>query len=72
MNTYKDVLGGIPSEPAWDVFILYGPDARWDGERPPAPAYWMHQLGTAKRPRATGPYWNAEVFRQAVLSQRRP
>ena len=31
-------------EPAWDVYYLYGRDAEWKGERPPAPAYYMHQL----------------------------
>jgi hypothetical protein len=29
---------------AWDVYLLYGPDAQW-GKEPPAPDYWMHQLG---------------------------
>lgn len=66
MNAYKDVLGGYPFEPAWDTFILYGSDAKWDGEKPPKPAYWMHQLGTASQPRATGPYWNPRVFLQRV------
>jgi hypothetical protein len=30
--------------PAWDLYSLYGADARWDDERPPAPVFWMHQL----------------------------
>jgi hypothetical protein len=73
MTTYKDVLGGYPFEPAWDTYILYGPDARWDDDRPPKPAYWMHQLGTRRQPRALGPYWDPELFRQRVVaSQRRP
>ena len=42
--------------------MLYGKDARWDGDRPPAPAYWMHQLGSAKRPRVKGPFWDPRVF----------
>ncbi len=29
---------------AWDIYFLYGPDARWDGELPPRPDFWMHQL----------------------------
>ena len=29
---------------AWDVYLLYGPDARWDEASPPAPDFWMHQL----------------------------
>ncbi len=31
-------------EPAWDVYYVYGRDAEW-GSEPPAPDYWMHQLG---------------------------
>jgi len=63
-NAYKDVLGGFPFESAWDTYILYGPDAKWDGDKPPKPAYWMHQLGSAQRPRALGPFWNPETFRE--------
>lgn len=29
---------------AWDVYLLYAPGVKWDGEQPPAPAFWMHQL----------------------------
>jgi hypothetical protein len=32
--------------PAWDVYFVFGPEARWD-DQPPAPTYWMHQLGRA-------------------------
>jgi len=34
--------------PAWDVYLVFGPDARWGppGAPPPAPAFWMHQLST--------------------------
>ena len=32
--------------PAWDVYLLYGPDARWDERQPPAPLFWMHQLSS--------------------------
>ena len=31
-------------EPAWDVYYVYGRDAEWNGELPPEPVYWMHQL----------------------------
>ena len=62
IKSYRDVLGGF-SEPVWDTYILYGPDAKWEGDRPPAPAFWMHQLGSAKRPRVTtGPFWNPANF----------
>ena len=29
--------------PAWDIYLLYPPGAKWEAD-PPAPAYWMHQL----------------------------
>jgi hypothetical protein len=29
---------------AWDVWLVYAPDAVWDGEVPPKPEYLMHQL----------------------------
>ena len=31
-------------EPAWDVYYVYGRDAVWEAELPPAPDYYMHQL----------------------------
>ena len=34
-------------EPCWDVYLLYDRDARWDGEAPPKPTFWMHQLESA-------------------------
>lgn len=58
---YRPVLGGF-IEPVWDTYVLYGKGARWDTERPPTPAYWMHQLGSPKRPRAAGPFWDPAVF----------
>ena len=63
--SYRDVLGGF-DEPVWDTYVLYGKEARWETARPPAPAYWMHQLGSAKRPRVKGPYWDPRVFLQQV------
>lgn len=57
---FRETLG--LSEPAWDIFLLYGPEARWEWERPPAPAFWMHQLGSARRPRVDGPFLDAAVF----------
>src|SRR5690349_2949055 len=38
---YQKVLK-TPEE-AWDVYLLFRPEAYWDG-RAPAPDFWMHQL----------------------------
>lgn len=29
---------------AWDVWLIYGPEARWEGTRPPRPRRLMRQL----------------------------
>jgi hypothetical protein len=34
----------LTTEPAWDVYLVYPRGVVWDGERPPRPAYFMHQL----------------------------
>jgi hypothetical protein len=68
MTVYKDVLGGFPLEPVWDTYILYGPDATWTADHPPTPAYWMHQLGSRRQPRASGPFWDPAVFRERVAA----
>ena len=61
---YRELLGF--SEPAWDIYLLYGPETRWDSERPPQPRYWMHQLGSKRRPRQKGPFWDPPVFLEQV------
>lgn len=49
-------------EDAWDVYMVYGPDARWPGATPPAPDFWMHQLGSPLHPRVHGPVLDPAVF----------
>ncbi len=43
MDATASVLG--LDQQAWDVYLGYGPTARWDGAPPPKPDFWMHQLG---------------------------
>lgn len=42
VKAYAPVLS-LGERPAWDVYLLYGPDAEWKAE-PPTPTAWMHQL----------------------------
>ena len=35
--------------PAWDVYFVFAPAVRWE-DKPPAPTYWMHQLGRRAPP----------------------
>lgn len=67
MAAYTRVLG--LGEDAWDIYMVYGPDARWPagaGALPPAPAYWMHQLGPREAPRVHGPYLDPATFATRV------
>ncbi len=41
-EAFRSVLG--LSGPAWDVYLLFGPDQKWDADAPPKPVFWMHQL----------------------------
>jgi hypothetical protein len=59
-KAYSEMLS-IPTNPAWDVYFLYGKGARWTGSAPPPPAFWMHQLLITNAPRL-GP----TIFRQHV------
>ena len=41
-NLYANTLnlGGT----GWDLYLLYSPGIRWEGNEPPQPTFWMHQL----------------------------
>jgi hypothetical protein len=54
-------------EDAWDVFMIYGRGARWEGTMPPAPDYWAHQLGSREKPRVPGPWLDGRVFLERLL-----
>jgi len=41
-KAFQPILG--TPEPAWDVWMLFAPGARWEGETPPLPTWWEHQL----------------------------
>ncbi len=43
---FAGVLGLPRGRPAWDLYMVFAPGARWD-DSPPKPTYWMHQLGVA-------------------------
>jgi hypothetical protein len=64
MNAYQDALA--LDEDAWDMFMAYDPQTRWEDRRPPLPRIWMHQLGTRERPRVRGRYLDAAAFAAEV------
>ena len=48
-KSYGSVLHLPKPVPAWDVYFVFGSSVRWQegqgSDQPPAPTYWMHQLG---------------------------
>src|SRR5271167_62373 len=48
-KVYSSILHLPSGLPAWDVYLVFGPEVRWD-DNPPVPTYWMHQLGRAGPP----------------------
>jgi hypothetical protein len=50
---------------AWDVWLLYGPEAKWGSAGPPPPQLLMHQLG-ALRGSAQFPHLDSHVFAEKV------
>ncbi len=50
---------------AWDVWLIYGPDATWEGRDPPKPEVLMHQLPEL-RSRSEFPRLDADEFAREV------
>ena len=48
-KAYSSILHLPSGLPAWDVYLGFGAEVRWESN-PPVPAYWMHQLGRAGPP----------------------
>lgn len=40
---YARLLEAPDRSPVWDIYFVFGADARW-GSEPPKPQFWMHQL----------------------------
>jgi hypothetical protein len=50
---------------AWDVWLIYGPEARWEGADPPRPLLLMQQLG-ALHGSTQFPHLDSRLFAQKV------
>jgi hypothetical protein len=56
MQQWRQMMG--MTEDAWDVYFLYDRSAKWTGDLPPKPRFWMHQLGSLSEQ----PYLDPDVF----------
>jgi hypothetical protein len=50
---------------AWDVWLIYGPEAKWEGTKPPRPRLLMNQLGVL-RGSTEFPHLDSHAFAQQV------
>jgi hypothetical protein len=55
-------------EAAWDVWMLYGRGVRWEGQTPPRPDWWEHQLYRMPPERSLDP---ERFARKKILSLER-
>ena len=76
MRAYGPVLdlpvAGSGTINAWDIFMIYGPNARWENSAPPVPDFWMHQLLAPgiRAPRLDSLEFAAQAIRLLELSAR--
>lgn len=69
-HQFREIIGLPETSPAWDVFFVFGPDARWS-DAPPRPDFWMHQLSArwwrdADRDAAAKRFLDGEELRRQV------
>lgn len=54
---------------AWDVYLIYPHGVRWDGDAPPKPSYWMHQLSKPESGAANKPFLDPKIFESKVRAE---
>jgi hypothetical protein len=64
MSRVLGLLHGSRPVYAWDIYMIYPPNAVWSGRDPPQPAYLMHQLSGLDNQKF--PPWDGKVFAMRV------
>lgn len=64
MSQVVGLLHGSRLVYAWDIYIIYPPNAVWRGQDPPQPSYLMHQLPGLDNQKF--PPWDGKVFATKV------
>jgi hypothetical protein len=64
MTQVLGLLHGSKPVYAWDIYMIYPPNAVWSGSDPPEPLYLMHQLPGLDNQKF--PPWDAKVFATKV------
>ena len=60
VHQYDTVLG--LGQDAWDIYMIFGPETKWEDSLPPAPSFWMHQLHLPARAGISGSMLQPDVF----------
>lgn len=66
-TAFQKPLGVDPDVEVWDVYLVYGPAAKWTGAAPPAPDFWAQQGLRSDAP-VLRPAEFARVVRERFLS----
>ena len=53
------------TDTAWDVYLVYPPQAIWEDAAPPPPSFWMHQL-REKHGVGSAPFLDADELHAEV------
>jgi hypothetical protein len=64
MSQVLGLLHGSSSVYAWDIYMIYPPNAVWSGQDPPQPSYLMHHLPGLDNQKF--PPWNGKIFATKV------
>jgi hypothetical protein len=64
MSLVLGLLHGSSPVYAWDIYMIYPPNAVWSGKDPPQPSYLMHQLAGLDNQKF--PSWDGKLFATKV------
>jgi hypothetical protein len=64
MSQVLGLLHGSRPVYAWDIYMIYPPNAVWSGPDPPQPSYLMHQLPGLDNQKF--PPWDGKIFATKV------
>lgn len=64
MSQSLGLLHGTRPVYAWDIYMIYPPNAVWNGRDPPQPSYLMHQLPGLDNQKF--PPWDGKIFAAKV------
>lgn len=64
MSQVLGLLHGSRPIYAWDIYMIYRPNAVWSGQDPPQPSYLMHQLPGLDNQKF--PPWDGKLFAAKV------